>query len=132
MGLKCFSNTAIFKDHVFAKRLSKKENRLHERPKNAHTRTKFKDSLCYRFIQIEEIFWKEIPRKKKKCNLRKLKLSSVRFARYLQYIISGTEIGGKEHPQQKPSFINIFTRPCSSPRQDSSVITHFKLGFTSV
>lgn len=98
MGLKCFSNTAIFKDHVFAKRLSKKENRLHERPKNAHTRTEFKDSLCYRFIQIEEIFWKEIPRKKKKCNLRKLKLSSVRFARYLQYIISGTEIGGKEHP----------------------------------
>lgn len=66
MGLKCFSNTAIFKDHVFAKRLSKKENRLHERPKNAHTRTEFKDSLCYRFIQIEEIFWKEIPRKKKK------------------------------------------------------------------
>lgn len=25
MGLKCFSNTAIFKDHVFAKRLSKKK-----------------------------------------------------------------------------------------------------------
>lgn len=61
-----FSNTAIFKDHVFAKRLSRKENRLHERRKYAHTRTKFKDSLCYKFIQIEEIFWKAIPRKKKK------------------------------------------------------------------
>lgn len=94
-----FSNTAIFKDHVFAKRLSRKENRLHERRKYAHTRTKFKDSLCYKFIQIEEIFWKAIPRKNKKtCNLRKLKLYRVRFARYLQYTISGTEIGGKKHP----------------------------------
>lgn len=100
MGLKCFFQTRQYLRTMFLQKDYPEKKIVCTSDENMRTHEQnSKIAFVINLYKLRKFFGKQYrERKKKTCNLRKLKLYRVRFARYLQYTISGTEIGGKEHP----------------------------------
>lgn len=134
MGLKCFFQTRQYLRTMFLQKDYPEKKIVCTSDENMRTHEQnSKIVFVINLYKLRKFFGKQYRERKKKLAIYgnwNYTVSDSRVIYNIQYPVQ--RLAARSIPQRERSFINIFTRPCSSPIQDSSVITYFKLVYTSI